>query len=357
MFLFSGVAIPAAGVEDHKFPPEWKRYPDPTTEFEVLRLTDPGNSSYLPAYYQRAISKNGDFLLYSSDRTGSPQPFRMDLKTGQYRQLAEAAALDPSTLTLFPDDRRFCFFDGSALRQAEVQRSREREIYRIPQGWERCPGAQISADGRFAVFSEGRNGASRLQLVQLNNGLVRTVTEAPFRLTYPLMNPKRALILYRQGNEALWLVQADGQQNRVLRLSDGTIGPANWHSNGRTFLYLNIPREKSQLSSIREFTPDQNQDQLVARTSQFAHFGFNRDTSVFVGASRSKASPYLLLLLRMTRREFTICEHRASDPSVVTPVFSPDSQLVVFQSDRHGKPAIYAMRVDRLVEKTMTDSE
>ena len=61
---------------------------------------------------------------------------------------------------------------------------------------------------------------------------------------------------------------------------------------------------------------------MAARTSQFAHFGFNRDTSVFVGASRSKASPYLLLLLRMTRREFTICEHRASDPSVVTPASS-----------------------------------
>ena len=69
MFLVSGAAIPAVGVEDHKFPPEWKRYPDPTTEFEVLRLTDPGNSSRLPAYYQRAISKDGDSLLYSSDRT------------------------------------------------------------------------------------------------------------------------------------------------------------------------------------------------------------------------------------------------------------------------------------------------
>jgi oligogalacturonide lyase len=62
----------------------------------------------------------------------------------------------------------------------------------------------------------------------------------------------------------------------------------------------------------------------------------------------------VLLLLRATSRELTLCEHRASDPASVAPVFSPDSQRIYFQSDRHGKPAIYRMRVDTLVEKTET---
>jgi oligogalacturonide lyase len=62
----------------------------------------------------------------------------------------------------------------------------------------------------------------------------------------------------------------------------------------------------------------------------------------------------VLLVTRATRREFTLCEHRASDASAVTPIFSPDSQQVFFQSDIHGKAAIYSVRVDRLVEKTET---
>jgi oligogalacturonide lyase len=33
-------------------------------------------------------------------------------------------------------------------------------------------------------------------------------------------------------------------------------------------------------------------------------------------------------------------------------LFSPDSQKIHFQSDRDGKPAIYGMGVERLVEKT-----
>jgi oligogalacturonide lyase len=47
-----------------------------------------------------------------------------------------------------------------------------------------------------------------------------------------------------------------------------------------------------------------------------------------------------------------LCEHRSSDATAVRPVFSPDSQRVFYQSDRDGKPAIYAVNVQKLVEPT-----
>jgi oligogalacturonide lyase len=73
-----------------------------------------------------------------------------------------------------------------------------------------------------------------------------------------------------------------------------------------------------------------------------------------VGASGSKAAPYVLLLVRAVSRELTLCEHRASDPAMVAPTFSPNSQRVFFGSDQHGKPAIYTMAIDKLVEETDT---
>ena len=57
------------------------------------------------------------------------------------------------------------------------------------------------------------------------------------------------------------------------------------------------------------------------------------------------------------RRELTLCEHRAKDPRTVSPIFSPNSQRVFFQSDRDGKMAIYSMVVDRLVESTETEEK
>jgi oligogalacturonide lyase len=130
-----------------------------------------------------------------------------------------------------------------------------------------------------------------------------------------------------------------------------------WSPDGRSVYYLLLPNEPRVLNNLRELVPDTNTDRMIAPTSQFAAFASNGDGSVFVGASGSKASPHVLLLLRVTRREFTLCEHRASDPSATAPLFSPGSQSILFQSDKHGRPAIYSMRVEKLVEKTEQDAE
>jgi len=229
---------------------------------------------------------------------------------------------------------------------------RERELYRVPEEWERSPGMSVGPDGTHATFAERRGDGSRLRMVTLAQGVARTVMEAPVTMSHPIPRPMRAQILYRQADEALWLINSDGTQNHRLKLASGRVGPANWAPDGKTILYLNFPEEAGQLNNIRESTPDTNTEKLVGKTSQFVHFGFNRDTSVFVGASRNGASPTVLLLLRVTRRELTLCEHKASHPETVAPVFSPDSQRIYFQSDRHGKPAIYCMHVEKLVEKT-----
>src|SRR5262249_1036451 len=107
-----------------------------------------------------------------------------------------------------------------------------------------------------------------------------------------------------------------------------------------------------ELITLRENSPEEGTDRLLAKTSQFISVSPNSDASVFTGASRSRASAYVLILLRVVRRELTLCEHRASDASMVHPAFSPDSQNVLFVSDRHGKPAIYMIRVNRFVEQT-----
>lgn len=279
----------------------------------------------------------------------------MDLHNGESRRLTEAAHLDASSIAMLPDERSVCFFDGTALQHLTLSNLRARTVYEVPDGWQRCDGTSVGGDGT-ALMGESRADASRLRVVGLQKGGTRTVVEAPFVLSHPQARPKRAQVLYRQGDEALWLVNLDGTQNRKLPLAGGRIGPARWSPDGRTVLYLNFPEDKTQLHAIRECSPDQNSDKLVARTSQFAHFGCNTNTSVFVGASQNRAAPYILILLRLTRRELSLCEHRASNPAMVAPIFSADSQQIFFESDRDGKPAIYKIHVSQLVEETEPES-
>jgi oligogalacturonide lyase len=352
--LLSGLAVRLLGQGGRgaTFPAASRRYSDPTTELEVFLLTDPAYTSTLPAYYNRALAHNSGSLYFASDRGGSLQAFRMDLKTAQTRQLTETAELDGASVTLTPDNRSLGYFAGRALCLTNLASLRERKLYEVAEGWERCPGMTIGPDGTHATFAERKGDRTRLRIVALSQGAAATVVEAPFAMSDPIPRPMRAQVLYRQGEEALWLVNSDGRQNRQLKLAAGRVGPANWAPDGKTLLYLSYPEDPAQLNTIREHTPDTNTDKLVAKTSQFVQFGFNHDTSVFVGASRNAGSPVVLLLLRVTRRELTLCEHKASTPNMVAPRFSPDSQRIYFQSDRHGKPAIYDMHVEKLVEKT-----
>ena len=351
-FLLSGIATGLLAQErpGGSFPSAMKRYADPSTDFDVYRLTDPSYSSTLPAAYNRVIAHNSSFMLFCCGRNVSPQAYRLDLKSGETKELATVEDLDGSSLTLTPDNRSFCFFAGRSLFLSGLG-SRPRELYKVPEGWERTAGLSVGPDGTHATFAERQGDGSRLRMVSLAQGAARTVLEAPFAISHPIARPMRAQVLFRQGDESLWLANSDGAEKHPLKLAAGRLGPADWAPDGKTVLYLNFPEDSKQLTTIRECNPDAASDKLVAKTSQFAHFGFNRDTSVFVGASRSAASPTILLLLRITQRELTLCEHKASHPETTAPRFSPDAQRIYFQSDRDGQPAIYCMHVEHLVEK------
>ena len=335
-------------------PSEIKRYKDAATEFDVYRLTDPAHECRIPAYHARAIPRNGSFLIYSSDRSGTTQAYRMDLKNGQSRTLTEASDLVNDSLALAADERSICYLAGRSLYIANLGSLNAREVYRIEEGFEPGHGLGISEDGLYAALVEQKPGSSRLRLITMRNGNAATLVESSDPISDPMPRPKRAGMLYRRGPDELWLVNFDGAQNRKLRLAAGGLGSALWSADGRTILYLNFPATPHQLNNIRECTPDTNEEKFLADTSQFVVFNRNGDSSVFIGASGSKASPYLLLLVRSVKRELTLCEHRASDPRTAAPRFSPNSQRIFFQSDRDGKMAIYAMVVDRLVAETET---
>ena len=328
------------------------RYTDPATELPVLRLTDPAFSSFLPAHFQHAIARRGNSLLFASDLSGRLEAYRMELKSGISHQLTEQEELDPSSLTFVADERNIACLANGRLLLFNVSGDRFREVYRVPAGF--LPGGMsVSDDGLYAALIEKREGNYRLRLIRMADGMATTIVEAVEEMRDPIPRPKRASVLFRRG-KSLWLANYDGRQSYAFRLADGENSSAAWSPDGRTVLYLNYPAEPRRLHNIREFTPDTNEDKPVADTTQFVIFERNADATVFAGSSGSKASPYVFLLVRAVKREFTLCEHRASDPAMVSPVFSPDSQHVYFVSDRHGKPAIYSIAVEKLVSETVT---
>jgi len=158
-------SLEAALDKGRQLPSEAKRYADPTTEFAVDRLTDPAHTSVLPACYSHFASHRGTHVLYASDRFGSMQAYRMDVKTGESRQLTEAVALDPASLNLSIDEHNIFYRDGRSIRLLNISNLRERELHQTPSGWEPTPGMSMSIDGVNLLIVESNGGKGRIMLV------------------------------------------------------------------------------------------------------------------------------------------------------------------------------------------------
>ena len=328
------------------------RYVDPATEFTVLRLTDPQFTSSLPAIGNRGVTARQ--LLYASDLDGKWQAYRMDLKSKESRQLTDAENLDASSIGLLANERGFWHFDGPNLVETSFPTLKPRVVYKVPEGFDKLPGACYSDDGKYAAFVEKSASGYRLRLLH-TQGTAATLIESSEELIDPLLRPRDTSLMYRSRGE-LWSIRFNGKENRRLPLAEGETLQAQWTADGHAIEYLSRPSDPRKLTALREWAPGaatgRGEDAKIADTSQFVRFHANSDASVYVGASGSKASPYLLLLIRSARRELAMAEHRASNPALVAPVFAPNSQFVVFVSDRHGKPAIYWIAVDKLVSET-----
>src|SRR5262249_45119173 len=194
----------------HVFPSSVVRYADQATEFSVARLTDPAHSSFLPAFYNRAVARRGSFLLYSSDLTGRMQAFRLDLKNGQSRQITDCEDLDPTSLTLVGDNT-FCFVEGTRIFSAGVAAMRPREVSRIADGFEHAHGFAVAEDGQYAALVEKSGTYHRLRLVNMMTGAATTIAEADEEISDPIPRPRRASVLYRRAG-GVWLANHDGQQ-------------------------------------------------------------------------------------------------------------------------------------------------
>lgn len=308
----------------------------------------------MTAPYLRQFTRHSDRLLYWSERSGTPQAYLGNLQSGESEQLTDVAALDPASLSLSPDDRSFFYFDGPVLYEGALAKPIARQIYRVADGAVR---SGFTADSGGAILFVERTG-TRTTFVRIQKGQAHRAFETAGPVEDPLArpgNPKSRLRLLWRQSGALWIGGLDGRDRHQPKIAPGRTGQAIWIPSGATFVYLHLPDNPKELITLREHNPDSGADTLLARTSQYISAEPNANASVFVAASRSIASPYVLILLRAGRRELTLAEHHASDAGMVNPVFTPDSRNVLFVSDREGNPAVYTMNVERFVEDTGGD--
>ena len=334
-----------------KVPSQKEIFIDPATEYQVTRWTEDAAESHLPTDPNRALSDGDSTLLYASNRGGTWQPYVLNLKRGESVQTGVATELQPRSLALLRDGKDVIFLDGDSLVRNEIRRGRTREIYRSADGWRATGNLILAHDDRSAAVVERKDSTTRIVFVDPGSGRAKPVLQADGGELLPLGFHQRYGLLLLDSRQKPSLVGASGAPP-LPRFPEGEVLKARWDSTGRILMYLIHTKGEREHYQLMEYDLDAGEHRLIANTSKFATFSANSDASVFVGASSSIAQPLLLLLLRVTRREFSLMEHHSSIPAAVNPFFSHDSQTLFFESDRLGKSCVFSVNIKGLVEKT-----
>ncbi len=175
------------------------------------------------------ISRDGEWLVFDSDRNGSQDIYRMPRSGGDAEQLTNHPG-DEFNATLSPDGREIAFHSflsgnrdiyvmtvdgGSASLQQVTKDSAQDRI------------ARWSPDGRQLVFGSDRTGRYELWLIAREGegadwGSPRQLTNTGTSEEGPpgaRWSPDGRLLVFNQGND-IWVISPDGSDHRLI-IRDG----------------------------------------------------------------------------------------------------------------------------------------
>ncbi|MGQ0603857.1 MAG: TolB family protein, partial [Anaerolineales bacterium] len=148
------------------YPSERRTYHDSQTGRAVTQLTDSPAEDYHPYFYNPAVTPDGRYLIFFSERTGLSNLFRLELRSGEIVQLTDTrparAEYWPFTAAvrgvgaclaaLGSGGREAFYFEGTELWGVEIESLRARRLLTLPS--DRRPSIlHADSEGATLVFT------------------------------------------------------------------------------------------------------------------------------------------------------------------------------------------------------------
>jgi oligogalacturonide lyase len=130
---------------------EIKELRDPDTGARVMRLTGDGSDNVHLYFTSDSFLQDSQRVVFGSNRSGKFQFYLLEIKERRLVQLTDSEAIRPH-LGCLSRNGQLAYFDGPVLRALKVDTLEDREVYRVPDGFEpHLP--TCTADGNFVAFT------------------------------------------------------------------------------------------------------------------------------------------------------------------------------------------------------------
>jgi Tol biopolymer transport system component len=249
--------------------------PQNLREIPILR-TEKGAGQWLTrgnsADRQPVYSPDGEWIVYSSSRSGNIDIWQVGRKSGTVRRLTQDPAddWDPG----FTRDGKTLLFSSNRgghfeIWAAEADGRRARQL--THDGYD-AENPTATPDGRWIVYSSGHPGKRGVWKVRADgSGAVRLVADAEF---HPEVSPDGQYVLYHTPPDPGWtelrvIRTEDGkpvdfrirmafpgaQAPTVLFRSVGSLGRARWMPDGRAIAFVAVDDRGRPGVMVQDFAP------------------------------------------------------------------------------------------------------
>lgn len=153
-FPYIRAATPASGRgRTSRVDDEVKELRDPDTGARVMRLSGGESDNVHPYFTSDSFAGSSNRAVFASNRSGRFQYYLLEIRERRLTQLTDGEAVRPN-LACVGGGRQLHYFDGPLLRSVELDTLRDRELYRVPDGWQpRLP--SCTANGDYVCFAYG----------------------------------------------------------------------------------------------------------------------------------------------------------------------------------------------------------
>jgi len=357
---------------------ESERFIDRDTGAEVIRLTSheaPSNHIY---FTNNSFYDNGRKIVFESDRTGIPNFFSLDLKSGEIDQLTELEKLisdgEPPLYEAFVDPvkNNCCFFLSGTLYRLSLGTLELTPIYTLPKGFINHI-ISIAPDGEYVYTSivqydtdrlKGdlplreimeRNPISRIIRIPIDGGPEEILREEQCFIAHVNISPtdKKMLTYCHEGpwylvDHRLWYLNTEtGEAGKLHPCEEGEfIGHEYWYADGKRIGYHGSKNDSFHIGSVNSDGSGDRSFDFPFRTGHT----FSLDEKLIVGDGNADGK--FLRLWRLSDDGYeaprALCRHDCSfrrQRAHVHPRFTPDGKSVLYTSDMTGVEQIYLAKL------------
>lgn len=327
---------------------------------------------YIPAYDDEMAR-----LILISHRTGRPEIFVEDRKSGALIQLTQHAGLSEWSITPSHDGRYVYFTDDSGGWRVHTASQKEDQLADFGNVEIREKGMVAAAMGTTALSYDDRWWAipvksgkvGRLVVIDTRTGSQAVILERE-QIGHPEFHPGDSNLLRYAGPYAqrLWVVNRDGSDHRLVYRRNEELKEwivhETWNPNSRELLAVNWPHgvigvdiDTGTVRSVTKFKAwhpmISRQGSLIVADTNFPDRGLQCfDPKDGVGEPRQLCASESSNLGAHWNTDH--CPYDDGPVQVYAPqhthphpCFSPDGRRVVFTSDRTGHAQVYECLLDK----------